>query len=83
MATFMDVHSGFVGVTADQLREAHERDLAIENDEGVHFERAWLDPVSGKAFCVATGPSLEAVQRVHERAGHPAKETYEVPVEVA
>ena len=27
MAKFMDVRSGFVGVTADQLREAHERDL--------------------------------------------------------
>ena len=28
MTRFMDVYSGFVGVTADQLREAHERDLA-------------------------------------------------------
>ena len=28
MARFMDVHSGFVGVTADQLRETHQRDLA-------------------------------------------------------
>ena len=35
MATFMDVHDGFFGVTADQLREAHDRDLAIERDEGV------------------------------------------------
>ena len=48
MAKFMDVHSGFVGVTEDQLREAHEHDLAIEASEGVHFERAWLDPESGK-----------------------------------
>ena len=44
MAKFMDVHSGFIGVTAEQLKEAHERDLAIEVDESVHFERAWLDP---------------------------------------
>ena len=41
MATFMDVHSGFFGVTAEQLREAHDRDLAIEKDEDVHFERVW------------------------------------------
>ena len=27
MAKFMDVHSGFMGVTAAQLREAHDRDL--------------------------------------------------------
>ncbi len=25
MARFMDVHNGFVGVTAEQLREAHQR----------------------------------------------------------
>lgn len=82
MARFMDVHSGFVGVTAQQLKEAHERDLAIEGDEGVHFERAWLDPEKGKVFCLASGPSREAVMRVHERAGHPTHEVYELQVEV-
>ena len=40
MAKFTDVHSRFVGVTREQLREAHERDLAIEATEGVHFEHA-------------------------------------------
>jgi len=82
MGKFMDVHSGFFGVTADQLREAHDRDLAIEGDEGVHFERAWLDPDQGKVFCLATGPSREAVMRVHERAGHPTTEVFELKVEV-
>lgn len=82
MATFMDVHSGFVGVTAQQLKEAHERDLAIEGDEGVHFERAWLDPVAGKVFCLATGPSRDAVLRIHERAGHATNEVYALTVEV-
>jgi Protein of unknown function (DUF4242) len=82
MATFMDVHSGFVGVTKEQLKEAHERDLAIEKDEGVHFERAWLDPESGKVFCLATGPSREAVMKIHARAGHPTPEVYELPIEV-
>lgn len=82
MAKFMDVHSGFIGVTGDQLREAHDRDLAIEKDEGVHFERAWLDSDSGKVFCLATGPSKESVMRIHERAGHPTAEVYEINVEV-
>jgi Protein of unknown function (DUF4242) len=82
MATFMDVHSGFVGVTRQQLQEAHERDLAIEQDEGVHFEHAWLDPATGKMFCLATGPSKEAVMRIHDRAGHPTVEVYELPIEV-
>ncbi|TMR05680.1 SCO4226 family nickel-binding protein [Nonomuraea turkmeniaca] len=82
MAKFIDVHSGFVGATAEQLHEAHQRDLAIEESEAVHFEHAWLDPVSGKAFCLSSGPSKEAVLRVHEKAGHPTTEIYEVPVEV-
>ena len=82
MARFMDLHNGFVGVTAEQLNAAHEADLAIEAEEGVHFERAWLDPESGKGFCLATGPSKEAVMRVHDRAGHPTTEVYEIPIEV-
>lgn len=81
MSRFMDVHSGFHGITADQLKAAHDADLAIEADEGVHFEHAWLDPVSGKAFCLSTGPSKAAVMRIHERAGHATAEVYEVPIE--
>jgi hypothetical protein len=82
MALFMDVHTGFIGVTRQQLQEAHERDLAIEAEEGVHFERAWLDPEAGKVFCLATGPSREAVIRIHERAGHPAGEVFELTISV-
>ena len=68
--------------TAQQLKEAHERDLAIQADEGVNFERAWLDPERGKVFCLAIAPSREAVLRIHERAGHPTGEIYELAVEV-
>jgi hypothetical protein len=82
MTRYMDVHDGFTGVTAEQLEAAHARDLAIEGEEGVHFERAWLDPEAGKVFCLSSGPSKEAVMRVHERAGHPTTEVYELAVEV-
>lgn len=82
MARFIDIHSGFFGVTRQQLAEAHDRDLHIESDEGVHFERAWLDPDAGKVFCLATGPSKEAVMRIHERSGHPTAEVYELKIEV-
>jgi hypothetical protein len=82
MPKFIDVHSGFVGVTEEQLREAHERDLAIEGEEGVHFERAWLDPEAGKVFCLSHGPSKESVMRVHERAGHGTGEVYEVAIDI-
>ena len=82
MPKFMDVHKGFVGATAEQLQEAHKKDLEIEAEEGVHFERAWLDPVSGAVFCLSTAPNAEAVKKVHERAGHAPDEVHEVTIEV-
>jgi Protein of unknown function (DUF4242) len=82
MATFMDVHEGFVGVNQEQFEAAHRLDTDIQAEEGVSFDHAWLDPVTGKAFCLATGPNREAVIRVHQRAGHPASEVYELPISV-
>ncbi|MEW1647248.1 MULTISPECIES: SCO4226 family nickel-binding protein [unclassified Streptomyces] len=82
MAQYMDVHHGMTGITADQLMAAHKADLAVEKDEGVHFERAWADPESGTVYCLSEAPSPEAVQRVHERAGHRADEVHAVPYSV-
>ncbi|WP_329119385.1 SCO4226 family nickel-binding protein [Streptomyces sp. NBC_01353] len=82
MGTYMDVHRDMVGITGDQLREAHAADLAIEKDEGVHFKQAWADPASGTVYCLSTGPSADAVQRIHERTGHKADEIHEVPLSV-
>lgn len=82
MTTFMDVHHGMVGITAEQLKEAHNADLAIEGEEGVHFEKAWADPVSGTVYCLSEAPSAEAVQRIHARSGHPASEIHPVALTV-
>ena len=35
-----------------------------------------------RSFCLSSGPSKEAVLRVHDKAGHPTSEIYELPVEV-
>ena len=82
MPRFIDVHSGFKGVTQEALAEAHRKDHEIEGRSGVHFLKAWADPVSGKAFCLSEGPNKETVLRVHQQAGHPTTEIYEVPLEV-
>ncbi|MFE9370980.1 SCO4226 family nickel-binding protein [Streptomyces sp. NPDC006711] len=82
MSRFMDVHHGMTGITADQLARAHQADLAIENEEGVHFEKAWADPASGTVYCLSEAPSADAVRRVHERAGHPADEVHPIPLMV-
>jgi len=79
---FMDIHSGMQGVDQGALADAHKLDLDNEADEGVHFLHAWADPKSGKVFCLSEAPTAEAVQRVHEKAGHPTDEIYAVPIEV-
>ncbi|KJS55455.1 SCO4226 family nickel-binding protein [Streptomyces rubellomurinus] len=79
---FMDVHHGMAGITAEQLRQAHQADLEIQGDEGVRFEQAWADPDSGTVYCLSEAPSKEAVQRIHDRTGHPADEIHPVPLSV-
>ena len=80
MTQFMDVHRGMKGITADQLKQAHRADVAIETEEGVHFERVWADPQSGTVYCLSDAPSAEAVQRIHGRTGHQADEIHSVPL---
>ena len=80
MPEFMDVHTTMKGVTPEALAQAHNADLAIQDDEGVNFKQAWADPVSGHVFCLSEGPSKEAIQRIHERAGHPYDEIHEITV---
>jgi hypothetical protein len=81
MPEFMDVHTGMAGVTTEALHDAHQADLAIQDEEGVNFKQAWADPTTGMVFCLSEAPNKEAVQRIHERAGHPADQIYEVPVQ--
>lgn len=81
MAEFMDVHRGMQGITPDGLRDAHQADLDIQDEEGVTFKHAWADPASGLVWCLSEAPSEEAVRKIHERAGHPADEVYPVPVQ--
>ncbi|GAA2875082.1 SCO4226 family nickel-binding protein [Streptosporangium fragile] len=82
MSKFMDVHRGMVGITDQQLREAHAADTAIQDEEGVTFEHAWADPDDGVVYCLSEAPNADAVQRIHQRAGHPADEIHPVPLTV-
>ena len=81
MPEYMDVHKGMQGITPDGLKEAHQADVDIQGDEGVDFKHAWADPTTGMVFCLSEAPSEDAVKRIHERAGHPADEIYEVSVQ--
>jgi hypothetical protein len=80
MAKFMDVHHGMTGITDEQFEQAHAADLAIQSEEGVTFEHAWADPDEGVVYCLSEAPDADAVQRIHQRAGHPADEIHQVPL---
>jgi hypothetical protein len=56
MPEFMDVHKSMKGVTPEQLMEAHNADLAIQDEEGANFKHAWGDPMSGMVFCLSEAP---------------------------
>ncbi len=82
MARFMDVHTDMNGIDQAGLEAAHRADTEIQDAEGVHFLHAWADPASGKVFCLSEAPDKEAVLRIHEKAGHPTNEIYELDLEV-
>jgi hypothetical protein len=50
--------------------------------EPLELGHALAPAEAGKVFCLSTGPSRESVLRIHERAGHPTTEIYQVPIEV-
>ena len=81
MPEYMDVHRGMEGITAEGLKEAHDSDLAIQDEERVNFKHAWADPATGLVWCLSEAPDADAVTKIHERAGHPTDEVYPVPVQ--
>jgi hypothetical protein len=81
MPEFMDVHRNMKGITPEGLLEAHQADVDIQDEEGVDFKHAWADPESGLVWCLSEAPNIEAVKKIHDRAGHPTDEVFPVPVQ--
>lgn len=77
MPKFMDVHV-MPGATKAKVAEAHAKDVAIQAKHGVRFEKYWVDERQGKVFCLSEAPSAEAARAVHQEAGHPTTEIYQV-----
>lgn len=83
MAMFIDIHSNMTGITEEELRREHDKDVEAQASEpGVRFIKAWADPAAGKVFCLSEGPNKDAVQRVHANAGHPSDEIFELAIEM-
>ena len=78
MPLYMDMHT-VPGATPDDVRQAHEADLATQEKHGVKYLKYWHDPNAGKIFCLVDAPNAEAAAAVHREAhGLVADEIYEV-----
>jgi hypothetical protein len=66
---YLDVHElGAGNVTAEAVAEAHQKDLAVQGEHGVSFEKYWVDETAGKVYCLAHAPDPRAVVDTHREA---------------
>ena len=78
MPLFMDMHD-LPGVTAEDVAKAHEADQKVQDRLGVKYVKYWFNQDTGKVFCLAHAPSMEAAIQVHRDAhGLVAKNIVEV-----
>ena len=64
---YMDRHD-LPGISPEELADAHVRDMELQERHGVRYHTYWFDPSNGSVFCLAEGPSKEAIVAVHEQA---------------
>lgn len=64
MPYFMDRHD-LTDATATDIAAAHVQDVAVQDQYGVRYIHYWFDYARQHAFCLASGPSAEAVATVH------------------
>ena len=64
---FIDRHDA-PGVTPEELANVHRLDVAIQDKHGVHYHTYWFDPDNGSVFCLAEGPSKQAIETVHRES---------------
>jgi class 3 adenylate cyclase len=67
MPMYMDRHD-LPGITPEELADAHMRDVEVQERHGVRYHTYWFDPNNGSVFCLAEGPSKEAIETVHDQA---------------
>jgi hypothetical protein len=63
----MDRHD-VPGASAEEIAAAHSQDVGIQSAHGVRYLTYWFEPDSGSVFCLAEGPTIEAVEQVHREA---------------
>ena len=80
MPLYMDTHEHLPeGATAEDVANAHKRDVEIQDRYGVNYLNYWFDEKNRKLFCLVDAPNPEAAMRVHREAhGLVADKIFEV-----
>jgi len=68
MPLYMDVHRTGSKLKANDVAEAHKKDLEVEGKHGVHYLHYWVDEDAGNIYCLSEAPSAEAAKAVHAEA---------------
>lgn len=67
MPIFMDFHD-LPEINLEDTREAHLRDLSIQEKYKVKYHQYWVNEKDGKAYCLIEGPNKEACEATHREA---------------
>lgn len=68
MPLFLDTHEHIPGLTGEAVAQAHSKDVEVGPKYGVNYLKYWYDETTGKVYCLAEGPSSEALATVHREA---------------
>ena len=68
MPLFLDTHDRIPGLTGAAVAAAHARDLEVQGKYGVNYMRYWYDETTGKVYCLAEAPDVEACVLTHKEA---------------
>ena len=71
----MDRHQK-IGITWEEIRIAHEKDLKVQDEYGVKFLTYWFDPGRHTTFCLVEAADESALTEVHSNAHG------EIPVDI-
>ncbi len=67
MPLFMDFHQA-AGVTIEEAKKSHMRDLAVQAKYNVKYHQYWVNEKAGMVFCLMEGPDKESVMATHREA---------------
>lgn len=65
---FMDTHRMGSAMRAEEVADAHRKDLAVQAAHGVRCLNYWVDEQKGYVFCLAEAPNADALVDTHREA---------------